>query len=583
MEHHYLITEAIPELREHAREAAVTIDYEGNAYTRQEHHGILLGTYEPRCVPWSVRGTPEDFGHELLQPDLDRVADRLQLAFDRMPALGRAGIKNVINGPFTFGPDGNPLIGPVPGLRNYWVAVGVMAGFCQAGGVGLCVAEWMLNGETSIDVWAMDVARFGDYATHEYGTLKSMENYSRRFLITYPNEELNAARPCKATALYDLLAARGAVFGASHGLEHVLWFAPSVPEARETPTYRRSNAFPHVGAECRAVREQVAAIEIANYSKHQIKGPGARGWLDRIVAGRLPKPGRLALTPMLTANGKLIGDLTVACLDEDCFFVFGSYSAQNMHRRWFEQHLPEDGVHYRNATDELHGIGIAGPRSRELLQRLTRSDVDSAAFRFRDVRRLRIAGVPAVVARLSFTGELGFEIYCAPQYQRALFAMIEREGASLGLHLFGGRALMSLRLEKSWGVWTLDLRPDFTPAEAGLDRYIAWDKDSDFIGKQAALEERRRGPTKRLVVLSVNAVEVDANRDEPLFADGKCVGYVTSGGYGHTVGQSIALGYVASAHAQAGTQIEVEILGDMRTATVLDKPLYDPDGARMRM
>jgi dimethylglycine dehydrogenase len=552
MEHHYLITETIPEVREHGREAAVTIDYEGNAYTRQE-------------------------------PDLDRVADRLQLAFERMPALGRAGIKHVVNGPFTFGPDGNPLIGPVPGLRNYWVAVGVMAGFCQGGGVGLCMAQWMLDGEPSIDVWAMDVARFGEYATHEYGTLKAMENYSRRFLITYPNEELAAARPCKTTALYHLLGARGAVFGASHGLEHVLWFAPSVADAKETPTYRRSNAFPHVAAECRAVRGALGAIEIANYSKHHVSGSGARRWLDRMLAGRLPKPGRLALTPMLTPNGKLIGDLTVGCLDEERFYVFGSYSAQDMHRRWFEQHLPEDGVHYRNATAELHGLAIAGPRSRELLQRLTRSDVGDSALRFRDVRRLVVGGVPALVARLSFTGELGFEIYCAPQYQAALFEAIERQGAPLGLRFFGSRALMSLRLEKSWGVWTLDLRPDFTPAEAGLDRYIAWDKGTDFIGRQAAFEERRRGPTKRLVALVVNAVDVDANRDEPLSAGGECVGYVTSGGFGHTVGQSIALGYVASAHAQPGTHIEVEILGDMRPATVLATPLYDPDGERMRM
>ena len=583
MEHHYLITDTIPEVRDHGKEVAVTIDYEGNAYTRQEHHGILLGTYEQRCVPWSVKETPAGFGHELLQPDLERIGERLELAFDRMPALGRSGIKNVINGPFTFGPDGNPLIGPVPGLRNYWVAVGVMAGFCQGGGVGLCVAEWMLDGEPSIDVWAMDVTRFGEFATHEYGTRKAMENYARRFLITYPNEELPAARPLKTTALYDLLAARGAVFGASFGLEHVLWFAPTPKEAHEIPTFRRSNAFQHVAAECRAVREAVGAIEIANYAKHEFKGPGARSHLDRLIAGHLPAPGRLALTPMLTPKGKLLGDLTVACLDEETFYVFGSNAAQNMHRRWFEQQLPAEGVSYRNATDALHGMAIAGPRSRELLQRLTRADVSAAAFRFRDFRRLDVAGVPALVARLSFTGELGYEIYCAPQYQRALFDAIAREGAEFGLRLFGSRALMSLRLEKSWGVWTLDFRPDFTAAEAGLDRYIAWDKQSAFIGREAALAERRRGAVKKLVVLVIDADEIDANRDEPIFVDGVCVGFITSGGFAHAVGRSVALGYVPAVHAGAGTRLAVELLGTMTPATILGQPLYDPAGARMRM
>ena len=582
MEHHYLTTETIPEVRDHGSEVAVTIDYEGNAYTRQEHHGILLGTYELQCVPWSIDGTPSNFGHELLKPDIHRIADRLKIAFDRMPALGRAGISKVINGPFTFGPDGNPLIGPVPGLRNYWVAVGVMAGFCQGGGVGLCLAEWMLDGEPSIDVWGMDVARFGEFATHDYGRVKSSENYARRFLITYPNEELAAARPLKTTALYDRLKSRGAVFGASFGLEHALWFAPNPAQASETPTFRRSNAFPYVAEECRAVREAVGAIEIANYAKHRFTGAGARAFLDRILAGRIPVPGRLALTPMLTPKGRLYGDLTTACLDEETFYVFGSYVAQDMHRRWFQQHLAPDDVSYRNMTGSLHGIAIAGPRSRELLQRLTQADVSAEALRFRDVRRLVVAGVPVLVSRLSFTGELGYELYCTPQYQVALLEAIEREGRDVGLKLFGSRALMSLRLEKSWGVWTLDLRPDFTAAEAGLDRYVHWEKQT-FIGRDAALAQRDQAPERRLVTLEVDAGDVDVSRDEPLFADDECVGYVTSGGFAHYTKRSVALGYVPTRYAAAGIQMQIEILGDRRPASVLAQPLYDPAGERMRM
>jgi dimethylglycine dehydrogenase len=470
----------------------------------------------------------------------------------------------------------------VPGLKNYWAAVGVMAGFCQGGGVGLCLAEWMIEGEPSVDVWGMDVARFGEFATPDYGTIKAAENYSRRFILTYPNEELPAARRRKTTAIYDRLVAKGAVMGAAFGLEHALWFAESPETAEETPTFRRSNAFPYVAEECRAVREGVGAIEIANFAKHEISGPGAEAFLDRLAANRLPKQGRLALTPLLTPKGRLYGDLTVARLGDESFAIFGSGAAQEMHRRWFEQHLPESGVTYRNRSDELHGISIAGPHSRDLLARITRDDVSAEAFRFLDIRRTAVAGVPCLLARVSFTGELGYEIYCAPQYQLALYQAIEREGADLGLKWFGARALMSMRLEKNWGVWTLDFRPDFTAAESGLDAFIRFDKNTPFIGRDAALAERERGPVKRLVTLLVEADDVDVNRDEPLFHNGECVGYVTSGGYAHTCGHSVALGYVPSELVTDEAVFEVEILGERRPAKMQPRPLYDPDGERMR-
>jgi dimethylglycine dehydrogenase len=582
MEHHYLITEMIPEVRDHGKEVAVTVDYEGNAYTRQEHQGLLLGTYETNCVPWAVNGTPLDFGHELLQDDLARVTERLETAFERMPALGRAGIKKVINGPFTFGPDGNPLIGPVPGLKNYWTAVGVMAGFCQGGGVGLCMAEWIIDGEPSIDVWGMDVARFGSFATRDWGRIKSAENYSRRFILTYPNETLPAGRRQKTTALYDRLIARGAVMGVSFGLEHALWFAGTPDKAQETPTFRRSNAFSHVAEEIKAVREAVGMIEIANYAKHEVSGPGAEAFLDRMLANKLPKEGRLALTPMLTPKGKLYGDLTVARMEKDRFYLFGSSAAQEMHRRWFERYLPEKGVIYRNRTDDLQGIAIAGPKSRELLARLTAADVSAAGFKFRDIKRMVVGLVPALVARVSFSGELGYEIYVAPQYQLRLFEAIEEAGKDLGLKIYGGRALMSMRLEKNWGVWTLDYRPDFTAAESGLDAFVAFDKPAGFIGKEAALAERKRGPSKKLVTLVVETKDVDCVADEPIFHDGQCVGYVTSGGYAHWVKKSMAMGYVPTALAKHGTRLEVELLGEFYPASVTATPLYDPNGGKMR-
>ena len=589
MEHHYLITEPIPAIVERMGEGGAGrlpggIDYEANIYFRQERQGVLLGTYEPKSTPWNVSGTPLDFGQELLPPDLDRIADRLEMSFERIPTLGEAGIKDIICGPFTFGPDGNPLIGPVPGMRNYWVAVGVMAGFCQGGGVGRSIAEWMIDGEPSIDVWAMDIARFGEFATPEWGTVKSSENYERRFVMTFPNETLPKGRRQKTTALYDRLVAKGAVMDQGFGLEHALWFADGPGDAHEDPSFRRSRAHDYVAQEVKAVREAVGCIEIANYSKHAFTGPGARAFLNRVLAGRVPKPGRLALTPMLTEKGKLYGDLTVACLSEDDFMVFGSGAMQEAHRRWFEQRLGT-GVDYRNRSDDLHGIGLSGPNSRDLLARITRADVCAEAFRFRDIRQMFVGGVPAIVSRLSFSGELGYEIYVAPQYQIALAEAIEGAGADLGLRWYGARALMSLRLEKAWGVWTLDYRPDFTAAESGLDAFIQWDKE--FVGKAAAEVERRAGPAKRLVPLVIDSPmidgePIDVSNDEAILRDGAAVGYVSSGGYAHHVGQSMALGYVPTEIATTDERFDVEILGEMFPARVQTTPLYDPNGGRMR-
>ncbi len=581
MEHHYLITDTIPEIAERGNERLPAgIDYEGNMYFRQERDGLLLGTYEPHATPWSVAGTPRDFGHELLEPKLEHIEDRLAVGFERIPALARAGIKNIVNGPFTFGPDGNPLIGPVPGMRNYWVAVGVMAGFCQGGGVGMCMAEWMIDGEPSIDVWAMDVARFGSFATPDWGTIKSSENYERRFVMTFPNETLPKGRRQETTALYDRFTARGAVWGQSFGLEHVLWFADGPGDAHEDPTFRRSRAHAYVGREVKAVREAVGAIEIANFAKHAFKGEGARAFLDQVLAGRLPKPGRIALTPMLTPKGKLYGDLSVACLAEDHFLLLGSGAMQDAHRRWFEARLPESGVRYENLSSRLHGIGISGPQSRALLARITRDDVSAQAFKFRDIRQTFVGDVPAILARISFSGELGYEIYVAPPNQLKLAEAIEDAGADLGLRWYGARALMSLRLEKGWGAWTLDFRPDFTAAESGLDVFIHWDKD--FVGKQAALAESKAGPKKKLVTMVVNADDIDVSNDEAVMKDGEAIGYVSSGGYAHHVGKSVALGYLPTELAKAGTRVEVEIMGELYSAEVLQEPLYDANGGRMR-
>ena len=578
MEHHYLITERIDEIANFGSRIPCGIDYQANIYFRQERDGLLLGTYEPVGVPWKVEGTPWDFGHELLQPNLEHIADRLELGFERMPQLANAGIKDAINGPFTFGPDGNPMIGPVPGMTNYWCAVGVMAGFCQGGGVGLTMAEWMIDGEPSIDVWAMDVARFGSWASPDWGTVKSCENYERRFVMTFPNETLPKGRKQQTTALYDRLVAKGARMGQAFGLEHVLWFADSPEDAWEDPTFERNRSHDYVAKEVAAVRNGVGGIELANFAKHEIKGKGARAWLDRTMAGFIPKPGRITLTPMLTEKGRLYGDLTVACLAEDHFMLFGSGAMQDAHARFFARTLPDD-VQHSNQTGDWHGIGLAGPKSRDLLSRITRDDVSAEAFRFRDCRMSFVGGVPVILNRISFSGELGYEIYCRPQYLIKLAEAIEEAGADLGYRWYGNRALMSMRLEKGWGAWSLEFRPDFNAIEAGMDGFINWNKD--FVGKDATLRFKTEGVARQLVTVTVDS-PIDVTLDEAVLKDGKAIGYITSGGYAHHMGQSMAMAYVETEYATPGTVLDVEILGEFYPIRVLGEPLYDPEGRKMR-
>ena len=581
MEHQYVITGEVPEVVASPSEMLHVIDFEGEIYMRQEGRGMLIGTYEKAGVPWSERETPWNFTHELLPPDLDRIAPSLEVGFRHFPALEHAGIKRVINGPFTFAPDGNPLIGPIRGLSNYWVACGVMAGFSQGGGVGLALANWMVDGDPGFDVWAMDVARFGDWASPAYTHAKVRENYSRRFRIRFPNEELPAARPLRTTPAYERLKARGAVFGASYGLEHALWFAPTGMEPREDVTYRRSNAHRPVGEECRAVRGEVGLLEIATFARYEVGGPDAASWLDRMLAGRLPRAGRIALSPMLNENGKLIGDFTVANAGGGRYVVFGSGLAEQYHRRWFDAHLPSRGVTMRSLADEWLGFAIAGPRSRELLARRSTIDVADAAMPFLAFREMDVAGLHAHVGRLSFTGEMGYEIWVAAADEVALYHALVEAGSDLGLKHFGARALHAMRLEKSFGNWAREYRPIYTPAEAGLDRFIDLSKP-DFVGRAAVERERTRAPTRRLSTFVVDAADADAMGDEPIWHDDKVVGWVTSGGYGHCVAQSIALGYVPASLADANDGFEIEILGDRRRAERVASPLYDPVGLRMR-
>jgi dimethylglycine dehydrogenase len=581
MVHHFLVTEDIPQIAAIEGMMPAATDMEGFTYLQREGNGLLLGIYERNPRHWAPEGAPWDFGRELFPEEIDRILPELQIGFERFPVLQDVGIKRWVNGAFTFTPDGNPLVGPVAGLPGYWAACGVMAGFSQGAGIGLALANWIADGDPGMDVFGMDVARFGAFASEDAYLLDTTAQfYSRRFVMAYPNEELPAGRPLKTTPCYDALGAAGARFTVNWGLEVPLYFAPS-EDFEENETLGRSNAEPIVGEEVAAVREAAGAYEIAQYARYEVSGPGAAAWLDHMVASRIPEVGRIRLAPMLAESGRLRGDLTVTRLAEDRFWLTGSYYLQDWHGRWFSQHMG-DGVELRNITDERMGFSVSGPASREILTRLTDEDVSNGTLPFLSVREMQIGSSSAVVGRISLTGELGYEIVVPAGGHLTLLNELHEAGAAAGLRNIGDRAVDSLRLEKGYGIWSAEFRQDFTPAMSGLDRFVAFDK-GEFIGREAALKERDAGePARRLVLLEVDAVDADASQDDGIWLDGKLVGLVTSGAYGHHVGKSLALAYVDTPVIAAGSDVNVYVIGEPRTARILPEIPYDPKGLKLR-
>ncbi len=577
--HHYLLTETIPEVAALDKEMPLVVDLEGFTYMRQDQKGMLLGIYEINHQHWMMDGAPWTYGIELLQEDPDRIENELTLGFERYPVLQTAGVRNWVNGAFTFSPDGNPLVGPVRGKRGYWCACAVMAGFLQGGGVGKSLAEWMIHGEPEADVFGMDVARYGDYAQNkQYIKETTGQFYTRRFVMTYPNEQLPAGRPLRMSPAYADMSAAGARWGASYGLELPLYFAPS-KDFEETPTLKRSNAFPVIAEECRAVREAAGLIDISGFSRFEVTGPGAERWLDHLVASKLPGPGRARLAPMLSETGRLKGDLTIMNWGDGTWWIMGSYYLREWHMRWFEDHMADD-VGVRDLSDTVVGFGVMGPRSLEVLARVTDGPIDELPFM--GCGTFDIGLIRARVGRLSVSGERGYEIHCAASEHIALRKTLLEAGADLGLREVGFGALLSLRLEKSFGIWSAEFTQGYTPAQTGMDRWIAWDK-GDFIGRDAALAERDGdGPDQITVTLEVGAADADASGFEPVWQNGKRVGFVTSGGYGHTTGKSLAMAMIDRGAAAEGTDLTVHIVGAERPARVIAPSPYDPQGKAMR-
>jgi dimethylglycine dehydrogenase len=580
LEHHYLVTESVPEIAALDFEVPMMVDLDGYTYARQDQKGMLVGIYETNHQHWNMDGAPWDYGFELIPENLDRIENELAIGFSRYPALERAGIKRWVNGAFTFTPDGNPLVGPVHGLPGYWLACGVMAGFLQGGGVGKSLAEWMIHGEPVSDIYGMDVARYGAFASsREYIRQTTGQFYSRRFVMTYPNEHLWACRPLKTCPAYDAMSANGARWGVNWGLEVPIYFAPKGFE--EVPTLKRSNAFAIIGEECLKTREAVGIVDTTGFSRFEVTGPNAAEWLDWMVASRLPKPGRCRLAPMLSRSGRLKGDLTLFNWGDGSWWIMGSYYLRQWHMRWFLDNL-EDGVSVSDISDATVGFALAGPKSRELLQSLTHEGLSNEALPFMGCRELDLGLIRVKVGRLSVEGELGYELNCSAVEHNTLYRMLKEAGRPFGAVDFGFNAMNSMRLEKSFGIWSREFMQGYTPGMTRMDRWIDWQKQ-DFLGRDAALNERDVAPAKQtLVTLEIDADDADATGYEPLWVRGRRIGYVTSGGYGHCAGKSLALALVEREHAAEGSEVGVHVVGVERKARVIADSPYDPGGARMR-
>ncbi|WP_293576030.1 FAD-dependent oxidoreductase [Phaeobacter sp.] len=582
-EHQYFVTETMTDVEEHGTRLPSVSDRDGEYYLRQEGQGLLVGAYEKDMKFWAEEGTPLDFAHDLFPDDLERIEENMMNAIERLPAVGEAGIKRVINGPMIWSPDSNVLMGPVPELDGYFCCNGIIPGFSQSGGMGLMAAQWIIEGETEYDMFAWDMARFDSWATKEFTKARVQDQYAHRFAIHFPNEERSAGRPARCRPIYEAQAEMGAVFGLNAGWEHPLWFADQ-PGAQDTNGFTRQNWWAPVGAECKMLRERAGIIDISNFAKYRCKGPGAADWLNAVFANNMPKTvGRSCLTPLISKRGGIAGDFTVTRIAEDEFWIIGSGMAERYHRRFFKEVPLPEGTTFDSMTEAMCGFNVAGPKSREMLQRLTNASLATEDFPFMRSAMIELAGVEVLALRVSFTGDLGWELHCKTEDQPRLYAALLEAGKSVDAGPVGSRALMSLRVEKGYGSWSREYSPEYWPQEVGLDRLCKLDKE--FLNKAAVLSVMENPAREQLVLLhlddaDVTASNADATGGEPIFKDGEGIGRVTSGAYGYSVGMSLALGFVKN--AQPGDRVEVMVLGQPHGATILSEPPFDADGRILR-
>ena len=578
-----MVTDEIAQVRALEETFPAVRGGDASFYMRREGQGFLIGAWESEPRTWGVEGVPESFGAELLTPDLERIETELLAAGARIPVVAEAGIKRVINGPIAFGPDAKPHLGPHRGVGNFYCAAGLTGGIAQAGGAGRCLAELIVHGVSSVDLTTLDADRFGEYADKDYTVAKVRECYALRFGVAYPEEERPAGRPAKLSPLYNRLKSARAVYGALRGWERPMWFAPQGVEAKDIPGFRRPNWFPHVGDECRGVAETAGVLDLTSFAKYKVEGAGAERWLNHLLAKPVPtRVGRVGLRLMLSHAGGVIGDLTVARLADDNFYLIGAAAAEHYHTRWLESFLPANGVRFEPVGHQYGVLALAGPRSRAILNQVTNDDVSNEGLPFFGARELNIDGVTVLALRVAFTGELGYELHVPIDHLASVDDTLWSAGQEFDLGNFGMRAMNCMRIEKSYRRLGSDLTPETSPLEAGLDAFISFDHNG-FVGYDALRRIRDHGAGRTLVTLKVDAKDADAIGNEPVYLDGQIVGYVSSGGYGHRLGESIALAYVQRDIADMALGFEVEILDDRRAAVVVEDSVYDRDAKKLRL
>jgi dimethylglycine dehydrogenase len=585
-EHQYFVTEAMAEIEGMDRRLPSVADRDGEYYLRQEGKGLLIGAYEKDLKFWAENGTPLDFAHDLFADDLDRIMDNVMRAMDRVPAAAEAGIKRVINGPMIWSPDSNVILGPIPELKNYFMCGGIIPGFSQSAGMGLMVAQWIVEGEMQYDMFPWDVARFGLWANNkEFIKAKVADQYGHRFAIHYPNEEREAGRPLRTRPVYQMQKDMGAVFGLNYGWEHPQWFADA-PGAKDTNGFTRQNWWGPVGEECKMLRDRAGIIDISNFAKYRCAGPGAEEWLNKVFANNMPKSvGRSCLTPLISVRGGIAGDATVTRTGDDEFWIVSSGMAERYHKRFFDMVPLPEGTTFESHTEAMCGFNVAGPKSREMLQRLTNHSLATEDMPFMRSAQIELSGVKCLALRVSFTGDLGWELHCATEDQEKLYAALLEVGKEFGAGPVGARALMSMRVEKGYGSWSREYSPEYFPHEVGFAPLCKLQKD--FLHKEATAAEMAKDPREILVLMhideaAVTASNADATGGEPIFRNGEGIGRVTSGTYGYTVGMSLALGYVKYGKAEPGDEVEVMVLGQPHKARILHEPPFDPKGEKLR-
>ncbi|MCA0272136.1 MAG: FAD-dependent oxidoreductase [Proteobacteria bacterium] len=579
--HQYLVTDTVPAVADRIAaglpELPMIRDPEESWYVRQERDGLILGPYEKDAQPWSVDGVPPGFGAELMPPDLDRVEHIILAAMARIPALETGGVKSVVNGPITFTPDANPLIGPAHGLPNAWLLTGSSMGVMEGGGAGWFLAHWMTHGAPPMDALAVDSRRFGPWADRDYRVKKAVECFGLQFGVHYPHEERPAARGKRTSALHDRMLARGAVMGAAHGWERPNWFSDH-PGDEGRLTFRRANWFPHVAREVATVTDAVGLADLSVFSKFEVTGPDARAYVDSLGANRAPKEGRIGLTHALTPAGGTQAEFTVSALPGGSFYLTSAAAAEEMDEDLLRARAAGFDVTITNLTEKWGAIGLMGPKSRAVLSSLTDADL-GPSFPWLSVREIAVAGIPVRALRVSYIGELGWELHARREDMPALFDALEAAGKPQGLGYFGAYAMNAMRLEKGYRAWGADFTTERTPAETGAGAMIR-PEGRDFIGRDALLARMEDEGRWEMVLLSLASGDVDPFYSHVVMQGGAPVGVVTSAAYGHRTGQALALAYLRRRGLREG--LTVEILGRPYAATVLDTPPFDPANERMK-